>query len=123
MDNWEKQLLELSEKIGKTMISVNKALTEFMRTDTFKNLVDFFSNLPDDIQDTELFHHITQLEKSEITYAEIEWIQELFGNTSFDMNVQTLHNKGNKSELDQYVLSIIEYHVAKRKNSCTIGSF
>lgn len=24
------------------------------------------------------------------------------------MNVQTLHNKGNKSELDQYVLSIIE---------------
>lgn len=108
MDNWEKQLLELSEKIGKTMISVNKALTEFMRTDTFKNLVDFFSNLPDDIQDTELFHHITQLEKSEITYAEIEWIQELFGNTSFDMNVQTLHNKGNKSELDQYVLSIIE---------------
>ena len=108
MDNWKKQLLELSEKIGKTMISVNKALTEFMRTDTFKNLVDFFSNLPDDIQDTELFHHITQLEKSEITYAEIEWIQELFGNTSFDMNVQTLHNKGNKSELDQYVLSIIE---------------
>ena len=108
MDNWEKQLLELSEKIGKTMISVNKALTEFMRTDTFKNLVDFFSNLPDDIQDTELFHHITQLEKSEITYAEIEWIQELFGYTSFDMNVQTLHNKGNKSKLDQYVLSIIE---------------
>ena len=90
------------------MISVNKALTEFMRTDTFKNLVDFFSNLPDDIQDTELFHHITQLEKSEITYAEIEWIQELFGYPSFDVDVQTLHNKGNKSELDQYVLSIIE---------------
>lgn len=43
MDNWEKQLLELSEKIGKTMISVNKALTEFMRTDTFKNLVDFLA--------------------------------------------------------------------------------
>ena len=93
MDNWKKQLLELSEKIGKTMISVNKALSEFMRTDTFKNLVDFFSNLPDDIQDTELFHHITQLEKSEITYAEIEWIQELFGYTSFDMNVQTLHEE------------------------------
>ena len=28
--------------------------------------------------------------------------------THLDMNVQTLHNKGNKSELDQYVLSIIE---------------
>ena len=44
MDNWEKQLLELSEKIGKTMISVNKALTEFMRTDTFKNLVALINN-------------------------------------------------------------------------------
>lgn len=43
MDNWKKQLLELSEKIGKTMISVNKALSEFMRTDTFKNLVDFLA--------------------------------------------------------------------------------
>ena len=122
MDNWKKQLLELSEKIGKTMISVNKALSEFMRTDTFKNLVDFFSNLPDDIQDTELFHHITQLEKSEITYAEIEWIQELFGYTSFDMNVQTLHNKGNKSDLDQYVLSIIESNTMLPREKI-IGSF
>ena len=96
MDDRGKQLLELSEEIGKTMRIVNKAMTEFMRTDTFKNIVDFFSNLPDDIQDTELFHNIKQLEKSEITYAEIEWIQEVFGYKSYDMNVRTLHNKGNK---------------------------
>ena len=79
-----------------------------MRTDTFKNLVDFFSNLPDDIQDTELFHNIKRLKKAEITCVEIEYIQEIFGYKSYDMNIRTLYNKENKSKVDQYVLSIIE---------------
>ena len=46
--------------IGRTMMTIDKAMTEFMKTDTFKNIVDFFSNIPDDIQDTELFHNIMQ---------------------------------------------------------------
>ncbi len=108
MDEWKKQLLKLSEMIGRTMMTIDKAMTEFMKTDTFKNIVDFLSNIPDDIQDTELFHNIMQFKKSEITYAEIEWIQELFGYKSYDMNIQILHNKGNKSKVDQYILSIIE---------------
>lgn len=35
-------------------------------------------------------------------------MQELFGYKSYDMNIQTLHNKENKSKVDQYVLAIIE---------------
>ena len=38
MDDWKKQLLKLSEEIGKTIVTVNKAVTEFMRTDTLKKL-------------------------------------------------------------------------------------
>lgn len=108
LNDWKEQLLKLSEEIGKTMMTIDKAMAKFMRTDTFKNLVDFLSNLPDDIQETELFNNVKQLEKSEITCVEIEWIQEIFGYKSYDMNIQTLHNKENKSKVDQYVLSIIE---------------
>jgi hypothetical protein len=108
LNDWKEQMLKLSEEIGKTMMTIDKAMAKFMRTDTFKNLVDFLSNLPDDIQETELFNNVKQLEKSEITCAEIEWIQEIFGYKSYDMNIQMLHNKENKSKVDQYVLSIIE---------------
>ena len=71
MDEWEKQLLKLSEMIGRTMMTIDKAMTEFMKTDTFKNIVDFFSNIPDDIQDTELFHNIMQFKNSISTISSL----------------------------------------------------
>lgn len=108
LEDWKNRLSELCETIGKIVLSANKAMTEFVQSDVFKQLVDFFSNIPDDIQETELFQHIISLEKAEITYNEIEWLQEMLGYQSYDASVNDLTSKEEKSELDKYVLSIIE---------------
>ena len=108
MEEWKNRLSELCETIGKIVLSANKAMTEFVQSDVFKQLVDFFSNIPDDIQETELFQYIITLEKAEITYNEIEWLQETLGYQSYDASVNDLRSKKEKSELDKYVLSIIE---------------
>lgn len=108
LEDWKNRLSELCETIGKIVLSANKAMTEFLQSDVFKQLVDFFSNIPDDIQETELFQHIISLEKAEITYNEIEWLQEMLGYQSYDASVNDLRSKEEKSELDKYVLSIIE---------------
>ncbi len=108
MDDLENQLSEFSEKIGKTLLYPNKAMTEFMESDAIKSIVSFFNSIPKDIQDTELSHHVQQLKKPKITYAEIEWLQETIGYKSLKMSIKTLQERENKSELDKYVLSIIE---------------
>ena len=108
MDDLENQLSEFSEKMGKTLLYANKAMTEFMESDAIKSIVNFFNSIPKDIQETELSHHVQQLKKPKITYAEIEWLQETIGYKSLKMSIKTLQEKENKSELDKYVLSIIE---------------
>ena len=67
-------LLSLSEKIGNMVLSVNNAMARFAESDAFANLVNFFQNIPDDIQETELFQRISGFEKNEIIYADIEWL-------------------------------------------------
>lgn len=111
MEEWKNRLSEVCETIGKIVISVNKAMTEFVQSDTFKQLVEFFSNIPDDIQETELYQYIITLEKAEITYNEINWLQETLGYQSFDASVNELRSKKEQSELDKYVLSVIESQV------------
>lgn len=111
MEEWKNRLSEVCETIGKIVISVNKAMTEFVQSDTFKQLVEFFSNIPDDIQKTELYQYIITLEKAEITYNEINWLQETLGYQSFDASVNELRSKKEQSELDKYVLSVIESQV------------
>lgn len=111
MEEWKNRLSEVCETVGKIVLLVNKAMTEFVQSDTFKQLVEFFSNLPDDIQETELFRYIITLEKSEITYNEINWLQETLGYQSFDASVNELRSKKEQSELDKYVLSVIESQV------------
>lgn len=108
MDDLENQLSEFSEKVEKTLLYANRAMTEFVESDAFKSIVNFFNSISKDIQDTELSHHIQQFEKAEITYAEIEWLQETIGYKSLKMSIKTLQERENKSELDKYVLSIIE---------------
>ena len=43
MDDLENQLSEFSEKIEKTLLYANRAMTEFVESDDFKSIVNFFS--------------------------------------------------------------------------------
>ena len=101
-------LLSLSEKIGNMVLSVNEAMARFAASDTFANLVNFFQSIPDDIQKTELFQRISGFEKSEITYADVEWLQESFGYMTYDMAVDAVRKKAESTQLDAYVLSVID---------------
>lgn len=101
-------LLSLSEKIGNMVLSINEAMTRFAASDTFANLVKFFQSIPTDIQETELFQRISGFEKAEITYADVEWLQESFGYMTYDMAVDTVRKKTESTPLDAYALSVVE---------------
>ncbi|MBQ2711344.1 MAG: hypothetical protein IJE50_04760 [Clostridia bacterium] len=107
MDDWNKRLLEISEKIGQMMLSINDAVTKFTASETFSNLIDFLSSIPKDIQETDLYRSILRLEKAEVTYDTVEGFQELIGYVSYDMCVNDLTSVEDKTELDKYILSII----------------
>lgn len=101
-------LLSLSEKIGNMVLSVNETMTRLATSDTFANLVNFFQSIPDDIQKTELFQRISGFEKAEITYADVEWLQESFGYMTYDMAVDAVRKKAESTQLDAYVLTVID---------------
>ena len=101
------KLLSISEKIGNMVLSVNEAMTRFAASDTFANLVKFFQSIPTDIQETELFQRVSGFEKEEITYADVEWIQESFGYMTYDTSVDTVRKKTAPTPLDAYVITVI----------------
>ena len=78
LEEWEKQLLSTAENIGKITVSVCEGFKKFVSSETFKQLIDFLSNIPDDIQETELFQSILELRKSKITYDTIDWFQNSY---------------------------------------------
>lgn len=101
-------LLSLSEKIGNMVLSINEAMTRFAASDTFANLVKFFQSIPTDVQKTELFQRISGFKKAEITYADVEWLQDRFGYMTYDMAVDAVRKKTEPTPLGAYVLSVIE---------------
>ena len=101
-------LLTISENIGKMVMAVNEAIERFVTSDTFVDLVHFFQSIPTDIQETELFQRISSFEKTEITYADIEWLQESFGYMTYDMTVTAIKEKTNPTSLDTYIFTIID---------------
>lgn len=90
------------------VLSVNEAMARFAASDTFASIVNFFQSLPDDIQDTELFQRISGLKNAEITYADVEWLQESFGYMTYDLSVDAVRKKTESTPLDAYVLSVID---------------
>ena len=107
MEEWQKQLMDISERIGLMMKSVNKAMSAFSQSEEFRRLADFFKNIPEDIQETELFHHIQGFEKAEITLEDVFWMQETLGYETFEMSVNSLNKKTDKTELDEYIISVV----------------
>lgn len=89
------------------MKSVNKAMSAFSQSEEFRRLADFFKNIPEDIQETELFHHIQGFEKAEITLEDVFWMQETLGYETFEMSVNSLNKKTDKTELDEYIISVV----------------
>lgn len=67
LEDWREKLLSISEKIGEMVLSVNNAMTKFVNSDAFNNMLEFFRSIPDDIQETELFQHISTLEKKKLS--------------------------------------------------------
>lgn len=107
MEEWQKQLMDISERIGLMMKSVNKAMLAFSQSEEFKRLVEFFKNIPEDIQETELFQHIQGFEKSEITLDDVIWMQDTLGYETFEMSVNSLKKRTNRSKLDEYIISVV----------------
>lgn len=120
MEDWREQLLSISERIGKMMLSVNKALSEFVQSDAFNTMLELFRNIPDDIQDTELFHHIAGFEKAEITYDDVEWLQEHLGYRTYESSVNILKEKAEKTELDNYIYSILDTNAMSEREKLIV---
>lgn len=120
MEDWREQFLLLSEKIDNMVLSVNKALGEFTKSDAFENILEFFRSIPDDIQETELFKHISEFEKAEIIYEDIEWIQEQLGYMPYIEIVNVLKKKKDKTALDQYIISVIDSNCISEREKLII---
>ena len=103
-----KKFMSLSEKIGKMMLSVNEAMTRFAASDAFAKIVNFFQSLPNDIQETELFQHISSFMCKEISYDDIEWLQERFGYMTYEKAVDIIKKNPKPTPLDVYIFSVID---------------
>lgn len=88
--------------------SLNDMIKEIRESDEYRRLVELFKNLPQSIQDTELFRHVMRFKNAEITYEDVKWMQSVFGMATYDMMVDAIHGKDGKTVLDEYILSIIE---------------
>lgn len=116
MEEYGEQLLLLSESIGEMVQRMNKAMNEFISSDSFKQLKEIILNIPEDIQDTVLFRDILSLEKKEITYDDAINLQNEFGCRSFMESVNLIKEKDQKSELDEYMVSVIDMKEVSEKN-------
>ena len=99
------------EKVQKSenmVDSLNDMIKEIRESDEYRRLVELFKNLPQSIQDTELFRHVMRFRNAEITYEDVKWMQSVFGMATYDMMVDAIHGKDGKTVLDEYILSIIE---------------
>lgn len=120
LENMEMALREFAEKIEEITAPINECIEENLSSGGYDALLDLINSLPDDIQKTEVFSHIENLKKAEISYDEIEWIQNIIGYMTYDESVQVLHDKKKKSQLDQYVLSIIESKTVSRREKIIV---
>lgn len=100
--------MEISRSLNDLSQLINKMMEELNVSATYNKLVEFLKNLPDDIQETVLFQRIIKFEKSEITYEDVQWILDIFGYENNDTTIQILRNRNNMSDLDKYILFIIE---------------
>lgn len=116
----ENALLELAERIKLVTEPITKSIEESFKLGEFDALLDLFKSLPDDIQNTELFYRISELKKAEITYDDIIWLQNNIGYTAYAECIRVLHRKNNKSELDKYVLSIIDSEIIPQREKVII---
>lgn len=108
MENWKEKLLSTGESIGRFTASVYDGLKRFVASETFEKLVEFLGNIPNDIQETEFSKSISNLKDSEITYETIEWFQDEFGYMTYDLSVNTIRSIKEKTDLDDYIISIID---------------
>ncbi len=101
-------LLELSEVAEELTQSINKAMAKFVKPNGLRSFLDFLSSLPDDIKDTETYQHIISFKSKEIIYDDILWMKRVLGYKSYEGCIRQLQEKKRRSELDDYILSIIE---------------
>ena len=120
MEDWKNQLNDLAHSIGEMVLSINRTMTEFVKSETFSNLIEYFRNIPDDIQDTELYKHIYGFWKKEIVVEDVEWIQEQLGYMTLDMSIGVICKKQNPSEVDMYVREIVSSQVIREREKIIV---
>ena len=107
MESWKEQLLSTAKTINKWTTAVFNGLKNLLTPETFSKLVEFLSSLPDDIQETELFKKTHDFKNKEISQNDIEWFQDYMNCSTFEISLSKLREKVEKTNLDGYIISII----------------
>ena len=104
IDNIERFCVEISERIGKFTEEINieaslKTLSVFSK---------LLKDIPDEIQDTQLFAKVQKLRKKNIKYEDAIWVVEEFGQTSVLDDWKSIPEfEEDKSELQRYIIRVI----------------
>lgn len=78
--NLENAMLEFSKSISEILKNVNMNI--FL--DTFRSLIEFVQDIPDDVKETEFFQSIQKFDNPNLRYEDIQWLIKDFGIESFD---------------------------------------
>lgn len=103
----KEKLLTISENIENMMLKVNEETSKFLASDTFKALVDLINSIPNDLQETSLYRNIASFSIKEIQYDDMLWMEDILGYRENDTIIDAICNKKERTELDNYICSII----------------
>ena len=101
----KEQLLEVSKAIGEMTEKATHSLNRFIESEEFKSLIDALSNLPKDVQETDLFKRTVSLHDKEISYVDACWLRDVI----VDNEYYTRKPKETEARtlLDDYIIGII----------------
>lgn len=116
MENWNDISKNLSESMGafakrarEITNRITDALNNFAKSEEFQRLLEMFSNIPDDVQETLFFKNCQSLAKNNLTYEEVEWLFDELDISNVEeakSDIQKYIDKDNV--IHNYVESIIE---------------
>lgn len=77
-------------------------------SEVMKAFIEFISNIPDDIKDTQFFAEVQKLQKINLHYEDVIWLVDDFGlNYTDEIWRKLSEDENDKSELCRYIAKII----------------
>lgn len=116
MENWNDISKNLSESMGafakrarEITNRITDALNNFAKSEEFQRLLEMFSNIPDDVQETVFFKKCQSLAKNNLTYEEVEWLFDELDISNMEEAKSDIHKYIDQDNvIHNYVENIIE---------------